>query len=82
MARYRKKPVVIEAEQWFIGQDPETYPECLYWDAEKGKYVLDTLEGCRLEASDGDYIITGIDGERYPCKPSIFERSYEPVDEL
>lgn len=40
---------------------------------------IETLEGV-MHASIGDYIITGVDGERYPCKPDIFARTYEPAD--
>lgn len=40
--------------------------------------IIQTLEG-PLKASPGDWIITGINGEHYPCKPEIFERTYEPV---
>ena len=42
--------------------------------------IIETLEG-PLIASPGDWIITGIKGEKYPCKPDIFEKTYEPVDE-
>jgi hypothetical protein len=62
MARYRKKPVVIEAE------GPIEQP-----------LVIHTLEGDML-ANVGDYVITGIQGERYPCKPEIFEATYELVE--
>ena len=41
------------------------------------KYI-DTLEGI-MKADEGDYIITGVEGEQYPCKPSVFEKSYEEV---
>lgn len=41
--------------------------------------IIQTLEG-PLKASPGDWIITGIRGEQYPCKPDVFERTYEPVD--
>lgn len=40
--------------------------------------IIHTLEG-DMKASPGDYIITGVNGERYPCKPDIFEKTYEPV---
>lgn len=40
---------------------------------------IETLEGT-MHASAGDYIITGVEGERYPCKPDIFEKTYEPAD--
>lgn len=60
MAKYRKKPVVIEAYQ----TDKEVY--------------IETLEGT-MKANVGDYIITGVNGEKYPCKPDIFAKTYEPV---
>ena len=60
MAKYRKKPVVIEAYQTDKEMD------------------IGTLEGT-MHASIGDYIITGVNGEQYPCKPDIFEKTYEPV---
>lgn len=41
---------------------------------------IDTLEG-KMHASPGDWIITGINGEKYPCKPDIFEKTYEPFEE-
>lgn len=62
MAKYRKKPVVIEAYQTDKELD------------------IDTLEGV-MHASVGDYIITGVHGEQYPCKPDIFEETYEKVEE-
>jgi hypothetical protein len=62
MARYRKKPVVIDAVQ------------------AESEELINTLEGVML-ARKGDYIITGVKGERYPCKPDIFEATYEKVEE-
>lgn len=47
--------------------------------AEPSHIAIDTLEGT-IHASDGDWIIRGVAGEFYPCKPDIFERIYEPVD--
>ena len=44
----------------------------------KEKLIIDTLEG-RMTAEPGDWIITGVDGEQYPCKPDIFRRTYEAV---
>lgn len=41
--------------------------------------IIDTLEG-EMHASIGDWIITGVKGEKYPCKPDIFEQTYEPID--
>lgn len=75
MAKYRKKPVVIEATQWFkMGDHPAVYKlheidhPTLGW--------IDTLEG-GLSVQQGDWIITGVKGEYYPCKPDIFEMTYE-----
>lgn len=42
---------------------------------------IETLEGV-MHASVGDWIITGVHGEKYPCKPDIFEQTYEPIQEL
>ena len=58
--KYRKKPIVIEAEQT------------------KTRVVIDTFEGS-MTAEPGDWIIIGIKGERYPCKPDIFNATYEPA---
>mgnify|MGYP001154092603 CR=1 FL=1 len=80
---YKKKPVVIEAVKWdgknhremrnFLGDN-------FYIDHEKvtGGLVIKTLEGDHL-ASIGDYIIKGVKGEFYPCKPDIFKLTYEEV---
>jgi hypothetical protein len=74
--KYRKKPVVIEATQWFkMGDHPEVYP--LPYE---GEYAIKTLEGY-MSVNVGDYIITGVKGEHYPCKPDIFELTYEPAEE-
>lgn len=87
--KYRKKPVVIEAFQlkenfMKIGENCEGAPDwainayddgIIYFD-DKGKCFIKTLEGVH-HASVGDYIIQGIDGELYPCKPDIFAKTYE-----
>jgi len=83
IAKYRKKPVVIEAVQFngrnsgdiheFCG-DKVREPVC------KDYLEIETLEGIHI-ASPGDYIIKGIKGEFYPCKPDIFEMTYEKVEE-
>lgn len=85
---YRKKPVVIDAFQWkgnFEGDFPDWFNEA----HDKGivkfhlghQYLyIDTLEGT-MTAYAGDFIIRGIKGELYPCKPEIFERTYEKVEE-
>jgi len=95
--KFRKKPVVIEATQWFRnGDHPNVKPRVVpvhfnnkYARCEKcGQYTYDhgdikTLEGKggAQEVCPGDWIITGIQGENYPCKPDIFEKTYELVGE-
>lgn len=80
--KYRKKQVVIEAIQlskenclelldWVTNSSYETITQCL---------EIETLEGT-MNASMGDYIIKGIQGEFYPCKPDIFEATYEKIEE-
>ena len=110
MGKYRKKPVVIEATQWFKNGDhpQDECFECTSEDGSKflseGKVVryfrnpdidgesrckqcqvimhrhgwIDTLEGGHI-VCPGDFIITGVAGERYPCKRTIFADTYEPV---
>jgi hypothetical protein len=122
MAKFRKKPVVIEAAQWFKnGDHPEDYAEdrdglkdgelvtfaaeyCKEqaWEGAVVRYYrhpdvsgekkcshcgirmhehgwIDTLEGGH-NVCPGDWIITGVKGERYPCKPDIFAATYEAVE--
>jgi hypothetical protein len=90
MTKYRKKPVVIEAKQikpgteedikrWSNGkvyaspvlEPTENNPSGVYWQ-------INTLEGV-MTATIGDYIIKGVNGEFYPCKPDIFHKTYERV---
>lgn len=75
--KYRKKPVVVEATQWFKHGDHPAVEEYLLNDQFGW---IDTLEGGHI-VSPGDYIITGVKGEHYPCKPDIFELTYEPVEQ-
>lgn len=99
MSRFRKKPVVIEAVQWFRHGDHSavephvdkcapnqpTHPHCHLCGRPGTReefYAshgwVPTLEGGHI-ACPGDFIITGVKGEHYPCKPDIFEATYEPV---
>ena len=77
--KYRKKPVVIEAVQWTGENHAEMCefidPEVLEIKPKEG-VVIRTLEG-EHHASPGDYIIKGVNGEFYPCKPGIFVKTYE-----
>lgn len=108
--KYRKKPVVIEATQWFKnGDHPEDRfsPEGVIpedWEGRVVRYFrrpgfsgeslcglfscqkrindhgwIDALEGGHI-VCPGDWIITGVNGERYPCKPDIFEATYERIE--
>ena len=105
--KFRKRPIVVEATQWFKNGDhpedgPEPFDPGLKPVQEEGKVVryyrtpecdgqlqcphcgeimhlhgwIDTLEGGHI-VCPGDWIITGVKGERYPCKPDIFEQTYE-----
>lgn len=113
MGKYRKKPLVVEATQWWKNGD-HPGDNCYYVDDKsperflsEGKVVryfrdpnvpgttvckhcgktmhehgwIDTLEGGHI-VCPGDWIITGVKGERYPCKPDIFEETYESAVEI
>lgn len=72
--KYRKKPVVIEAEQFDIDQVP--WPDGVV--DMHGTATITTSEGV-MRVNHGDWVITGVKGEKYPCKSDIFELTYEPV---
>ena len=87
--RFRKKPVEIEAVRWGHPGAPSRPQAIVNWITERGGqagYVLEpfealeivTLEGA-MYASPGDWIIRGVAGEFYPCKPDIFAATYEAV---
>lgn len=95
--KFRKKPVVIEATQWFKNGDHPSVEMC-WFDSDgrvrwaPGDSAAITIYGCTKrpairtlegwhEVTPGDWIITGIKGEHYPCKPDIFEATYEEVKE-
>jgi len=84
--KYRKKPVEIEAFQ-YLGDMPElakwmkeknVYAPNITHSIDKGEVYIPTLEGT-MTASKDDYIICGVKGEFYPCKPEIFEITYEQI---
>lgn len=79
--RYRKKPVTIEAVQWtgFNISEICNFAGMSHLFVE-GQLYIQTLEGVH-HASIGDYIIKGVYGEFYPCKPDIFKETYEEVKE-
>ncbi len=95
--KFRKKPVVIEAVKWtglqsdldkmisWFGvyrslKNPSGKYESISWDKLKSEINIETLEGTMI-ASKGDWIIKGVEGELYPCKPAIFEKTYEEVND-
>lgn len=82
--KFRKKPVVIEAAQWNGANSSEILVfmkdlKDTVIDTGTKKVYITTLEGT-MSADVGDYIIKGVQGEFYPCKPDIFEQTYERVD--
>ena len=87
MNKYRKKPVVIEAVRYmgnkdeFTEQMKDVEGEWFFmFDGTEEKVAIDTLEGVMV-ADVGDYIIRGVKGELYPCKPDIFEMTYEMLED-
>lgn len=91
--KYRKKPVIIEAVQWTGNNLKEIidftglHPSALKWTWEEYEKVvvkdglkIFTLEG-KMNADINDWIIKGIKGEVYPCKPDIFEQTYELLED-
>lgn len=81
MAKYRKKPVVIDALQFPARNSEEALAfleGCTGWHQTDEGIVIPTLEGEML-ARKGDWIIKSVKGEYYPCKPDIFEATYEAV---
>ena len=88
--KYRKKPIIIDAFEWTGDERQEDDPEWIVkaimdgdaWfeneNSPEVKFMIRTLEGVH-EAKIGDYIIQGIAGEIYPCKPDIFRATYEMV---
>lgn len=85
MSRYRKKPVVIDAFRWHHDNWPSWFERALRVGerpvtiGDNGECFIGTLEG-EMQANPGDWIIRGVKGELYPCKPDIFEATYEPAD--
>lgn len=92
--KFKKKPVIVDAVQWCglnsqivvpgvtaydpYGEQKRNCDYCKKSTAEHG-WVM-TLEGGHI-VCPGDWIITGVNGEKYPCKPDIFEKTYEKVEE-
>ena len=92
--KYRKKPVVIEAFQFYVDNMPDWFmdavsnDEVILYNCDYKRYTIDeaycrihTLEGWRW-CNGGDYVIKGIKGELYPCKADIFKQTYEEVKQM
>lgn len=79
--KYRKKPVVIEAVQYTGFNWDEVSAFCEKAERTVTEDGIHTLEGF-MRITKGDYIIRGIAGEFYPCKPDIFKDTYDPVEAL
>lgn len=80
--QYKKRPIPIKAVQW---EGEENLDEvlkfcegCAEWKMTLNFLLVHTLEGT-MRADIGDYIVKGVDGEFYPCKASIFEKTYEEI---
>ena len=91
MSKYRKRPVVIEAmkvprpgyEHREVGMALQRWLDaggCIYSVHPDATFYIQTLEG-EMRADPGDYIIRGVGGEFYPCKPDIFAATYEACDD-
>lgn len=88
MAKYRKKSIIVDAflwtGDWTQKEDPEWIIEAIkqkkvgFTSTPPRDMLIQTLEGT-MRAKSGDYIIRGVKGEIYPCKPDIFEMTYEEV---
>lgn len=88
--KFKKKPIEIEAIQWtganwteiqeWIFQNGIELGEIELYSLKHEELQIDTLEG-KMRASKGDWIIRGVKHEVYPCKPDIFELTYEPVEQ-
>lgn len=94
MAKYRKKPVEIEAFKFYVDNMPDwfidkvsdntvTLCNCDYkrYSIDEAYCLIETLEGVH-RCNGGDYVIKGVKGELYPCKPDIFEMTYEAVETI
>ena len=77
--KYRKKPIVIEAVKWTGVNNNEVSEFMKHYPKIVDRTVrIKTLEG-NIYASEGDFIIQGVSGEFYPCKPDIFHKTYDEV---
>jgi hypothetical protein len=85
---YRKRPMVVKAVQWrgwskdmedFVGKNLVRLP--IHHKHDSVRYCINTLEGHSYALSDGDWVIKGVKGEFYPCKPDVFAELYDILNE-
>lgn len=84
MPKFRKKPVIIDAIQFTGNNHKEVYEfanNSEHIMGDRDQLIIETLEGAH-RANPGDYIIRGVAGEYYPCKPDIFAQTYEAITYL
>ncbi|MGG1652261.1 hypothetical protein ABHN03_03940 [Paenibacillus sp. NRS-1775] len=84
MALYRKKPVEIEAFRYWIEDRPDWFCDKVSSNdiiTHSTHCEINTLEGV-MRGEAGDYIIQGVNGEIYPCKPDVFEKTYDYIKEI
>jgi len=82
MPLFRKRPVIVEAAQFFPDQIPWPEGVTINRESQTG-FCITTLESKQDHfhvVTPGDWIITGVKGEKYPCKPDIFAETYVPVE--
>ena len=79
MARYKTKPVEIEAVEYTGVMTSELANFCNQFGLTGNGLVITTLEG-RMLVSPGDFVVKGLRGEFYPCKPDVFHKKYERID--
>lgn len=86
MARYRKRPVVIDAVQWtealqaFAGSKFDPFDDPCEEDGDATAAILDDLHSTWVLLHTNDWIIKGLKGEFYPCRHEVFLESYEPAE--
>ena len=76
MQKFRRKPEIIETEQ-FVYSD-KVWPACVTKDSD-GYNAVKTSSGASVRIYDGDWIITDTNGDRRICRPDVFKKTYEPV---
>jgi hypothetical protein len=82
VAKFRKKQVEVEAFRWGTDKQPAWFQKAVSAgkvQVEGSIAFIETLEG-KMRADKGDWVVRGVQGELYPCKPDIFDQTYEPAE--